>query len=142
MSRRRSSLLAWSLAGLSMILYIANIALYVLAHPGRPSSTIGTSLASALFLIFPVVGVLIASRRPGNPIGWVLLADGLVWIISDTTGYYADYGVARPGSVPFPVEVAAIISWLWVPGAGLLGTYVFLLFSDGRLPSGRWRPLA
>jgi hypothetical protein len=31
---------------------------------------------------------------------------------------------------------------LWVPTVGLLGTYVFLLFPDGRLPSRRWRPLA
>ena len=31
---------------------------------------------------------------------------------------------------------------LWVPAVGLLGTYVFLLFPDGRLPSRRWRPLA
>jgi hypothetical protein len=141
MSPRRASVLAWSLAGLSMILYIVNVVLYVLAHPARPSGTISVALGGALFLIFPVVGALIAARRPGNPIGWVLLADGLLWIVSDTTGYYADYGVARPGSVPFPVGVAAITSWLWVPGAGLLGTYVFLLFPDGRLPSRRWRPL-
>jgi hypothetical protein len=142
MSQPRASVLAWSLAGLCMILYIVKVALYVLAHPARPSSAISTSLAGALFLIFPLVGALISARRLGNPIGWVLLADGLLWIISDTAGYYADYGVASPGSVPFPVGVAAITSWLWVPGAGLLGTYVFLLFSDGRLPSGRWRPLA
>jgi hypothetical protein len=31
---------------------------------------------------------------------------------------------------------------MWVPAVGLLGTYVFLLFPDGRLPSRRWRPLA
>jgi hypothetical protein len=29
-----------------------------------------------------------------------------------------------------------------VPAIGLLGTYVLLLFPDGRLPSRRWRPLA
>jgi MFS family permease len=33
-------------------------------------------------------------------------------------------------------------NWLWVPSVGLLGTYVFLLFPDGRLPSKRWRPMA
>ena len=33
-------------------------------------------------------------------------------------------------------------NWLWVPSVGLLATYVFLLFPDGRLPSRRWRPLA
>ena len=38
--------------------------------------------------------------------------------------------------------VAGINNILWVPTGGLLGTYVFLLFPDGKLPSGRWRPLA
>src|SRR5215210_6733400 len=46
------------------------------------------------------------------------------------------------GSVPFPVVVAGINNWLWVPAVGVLGTYLLLLFPDGRLPSSRWRPLA
>ena len=142
MNRRRATLLAWSLAGFAIILYVAGVVLYVLAYPAGLFSIVSDSLIGALFLIFPVVGALIAARRPGNPIGWVLLADGLIWILSDATGKYADYGLARPGSIPFPVGVAAITSWLWVPVAGLLGTYVFLLFPDGRLPSRRWRPLA
>jgi hypothetical protein len=56
--------------------------------------------------------------------------------------YYSYYGAATPGSVPFPVAVAGISDWMWVPAMGLLGTYVLLLFPDGRLPSRRWRPLA
>jgi hypothetical protein len=56
--------------------------------------------------------------------------------------FYGVYGVAQPGSVPFPVVVAGINNWLWVPAVGLLGTYLLLLFPDGRLPSRRWRPLA
>jgi hypothetical protein len=56
--------------------------------------------------------------------------------------YYAYYGAATPGSVPFPVVMAGISDWIWVPAIGLLGTYVLLLFPDGRLPSRRWRPLA
>ena len=47
-----------------------------------------------------------------------------------------------PGSIPFPLGAAAINNWLWVPSVGLLATYVFLLFPNGRLPSRRWRPLA
>src|SRR3712207_4403075 len=58
---------------------------------------------------------------------------------SDLYGYY---GAATPGSVPFPVVAAGISDWIWVPAVGLLGTYVLLLFPDGRLPSKRWRPLA
>jgi hypothetical protein len=95
-----------------------------------------------LFLIFPLVGALIIARRPRNPIGWILLADGLLWMLSDVMDYYSIYGVAWPGLVPFPLGVAGINDWLWVPSVGLLGTYVFLLFPNGRLPSTRWCPLA
>ncbi len=99
-------------------------------------------LAGVPFLAFPIVGALIASRRPHNPIGWILLVDGLLWMLLDTLDYYGTYGVAKPGSVPFPVAIASLSNWLWVPAVGLLGTYVFLLFPDGRLPTRRWRPLA
>jgi hypothetical protein len=52
------------------------------------------------------------------------------------------YGLAKPGSVPFPVVIYALGQWLWVPTVGLLAIYLALLFPDGRLPSRRWRPLA
>ena len=145
---RVAFLLAWSLAGLCVALFVASVPLLVLARSAHiPSSweanlTVGNLLGGALFLIFPLVGALIASRRPRNAIGWILLAEGLLWMFLGMTDYYGLYGVARPGSVPFPVGVAGVNNFMWVPAVGLMGTYVFLLFPDGRLPSGRWRPLA
>jgi hypothetical protein len=56
--------------------------------------------------------------------------------------YYGVYGLAKPGTVPFPVVIYALSQWLWVPTVGLLAVYLVLLFPDGRLPSRRWRPLA
>jgi len=105
---------------------------------------VGTVLIFVPYLAFPIVGALIASRRPQNPVGWICLADGLVWMLALVTGAYGAYGllVARPGSVPFPAEIGALTEWLWVPAVGLLGIYLPLLFPDGRLPSRRWRPLA
>jgi hypothetical protein len=104
--------------------------------------TTGSLLGQALFLVFPLVGALIASRRPENPIGWLCLVDGLLWTTTNMLDYHSLYVMASPGSVPFPVGLAGVNHWLWVPTVGLLGTYVFLLFPDGRLPSRRWRPLA
>jgi len=129
-------------------MFVATVLLLVLARTAHiPGSwevnlTVGNLLGGAIFLIFPLVGALVASRRPRNAIGWILLADGLLWMFLGMTDYYAVYGVARPGSVPFPVGVAGVNNFMWVPAVGLLGTYVFLLFPDGRLPSRRWRPLA
>src|SRR5919106_358900 len=145
---RAAPLLAWSLAGLSVAMYVASVPLLVLARsadiPGSwgANLTVGKFVGGVPFLVFPLVGGLIASRRPRNAIGWILLAEGLLWMFLGMTDYYGLYGVARPGSVPFPVGVAAVNNFMWVPAVGLLGTYVFLLFPDGRLPSRSWRPLA
>jgi MFS family permease len=146
---RAASILAWSLAALAIAMFLASVLLLTLVRTLRlPDSwdvnlSLGLQVSSgALFLVFPLVGALIASRRPRNPVGWILLADGLLFMLSGVFDYYRIYGVAVPGSLPFPVVVAAINGFLWVPAVGLLGTYVFLLFPNGRLPTRRWRALA
>src|SRR5215211_4716075 len=60
-------------------------------------------------------------------------------VLSDS---YGTYGLAKPGSIPYPVASEALGLWLWVPPVGLLAIYLVLLFPNGRLPSRRWRPLA
>src|SRR5215208_4850349 len=148
MNRRTASWLAWSLGALSGAMFVGSVALWVLARSTHVPSSWGANLTVAgllgevLFLAFPLVGALIASKHPHNPIGWIMLADGLLWMLRDMFTYYSVYGVAKPGSVPFPVGLAGVNHWLWVPAGGLLGTYLLLLFPDGKLPSRRWRSLA
>jgi hypothetical protein len=77
-----------------------------------------------------------------DPIGWILLADVVLWMLTGMMAYYGVYGVASPGSIPLPLIVAGINNVMWVPTVGVLGTYVFLHFPEGRLPSRRWRPPA
>jgi len=111
--------------------------LYV-APATQPSSTWGTVndlLLFVPFLAFPIVGALIASKRPTNPIGWICLAAGLFWMLIVLWD-------SLPGSVSAPVMLDALTEWIWVPPVGLLGIYMILLFPDGKLPSRRWRPLA
>jgi hypothetical protein len=129
-------------------MFLASVALFVLARSAQLPGTLGASvtvidmLTSMPVLAFPIVGALIASRRPRNPIGWICLADGLLWTFLGMIETYGIYGLARPGSVAFPVAVYALDQWLWVPVVGLLAIYLILLFPDGRLLSRRWRPLA
>jgi len=132
-----------------MAMFLASAALYALylfeRSPGDRLTvgTVGEALGFVPFLAFPVVGALIASRRPQNPIGWICLADGLFWSLLGLTDYYSRYGMAQPGSIPFSVAITASLGqWLWLPPVGLLGIYMILLFPDGKLPSRRWRPLA
>jgi hypothetical protein len=149
MSPRAAAWLAWSLAALSLLLCAASIVLEVAARSVQPPPSWGTGGDSAVlivvlpFLAFPLVGALIASKRPKNPIGWICLAVGIIWMIMLISSSYGVYGLlARPGSVPFPAAIGSLGVWMWVPAVGLLGTYLILLFPDGRLPSKRWRPLA
>jgi len=150
MGSRAAAWLAWSLAALSMVMFLASVAFFVLTRAAQaeaPSSLVTSRsiidlLVSVPFLAFPIVGALIASRRPHNPIGWICLAVGLLWMLLGLFDYYGVYGLAKPDTVPFPVVIYALVEWLWLPSVGLLAIYLLLLFPDGRLPSRRWRPLA
>src|SRR5215218_6243016 len=148
MSGRAASWLAWSLSALCVAMFVVIIALYALIRSAlQVPSTLSTSftltdlLAGVPFLAFPIVGALIASRRPRNPIGWICLATGFLFLLLGVSEYYGVYGVANPGSIPFPIGIAWLGNWLWMPAVGLFAIYLFLLFPDGRLPSRRWRPL-
>jgi hypothetical protein len=140
----RATWLAWTLAAFSVAMFVASGVLYTLARSALfPVDWVLFLADWALFLAFPIVGALIASRRPENPIGWICLASGLLFMFLAVTDNYSTYGVARPGSVPFPVAIGTIGNqWLWVPAVGLLGIFLILLFPDGKLLSRRWRPLA
>ncbi|HEV8044082.1 MAG TPA: hypothetical protein VGP38_02810 [Rubrobacter sp.] len=96
-----------------------------------------------VILAFALVGALISSRLPANPIGWVCLAIGLTLTLATITGEYAVYALqTRPGSLPGAVYMAWLTNWLWVPAVVSGGTFMVLLFPDGRLPSRRWRTVA
>ena len=81
-------------------------------------------------------------RRPRNRIAWLCLVIGLVWALETALLAAVTYATIHPGQVPRPGLLLALAQPLWVPGVGLMGTYLLLLFPDGELPSPRWRPLA
>jgi hypothetical protein len=137
MSHRTAAWLAWSLAGLSVAMFLASVVLYVLVRSSQEALSSGGALSDLLlyvpFLAFPLVGALIASRHPKNPVGWICLAVGLFWMLIAVGGQYEAEGT---------VMIDALTQAIWVPPIGLLGIYLILLFPDGKLPSRRWRPLA
>jgi hypothetical protein len=70
MSTRTSAWLAWSLGGLSLVMFVASFVFYFLLLAAQvPGSlgadlSVGALLGGGLFLVFPLVGALVASRRP------------------------------------------------------------------------------
>ena len=91
-----------------------------------------------VLLAFAGVGAVVASRRPGNPIGWLFLAQGLGAALGLAGLTYAKYAV-RSGA---PLGAARWAAWVAVFFIEALFPLflILLLYPDGRLPSRRWRP--
>jgi hypothetical protein len=88
------------------------------------------------------VGGLIAIRRPGNRIGWLLLGSGFVYgLIQFASGFVQ--GIQYAGWKPFPGlwPIAWIAMGSWVLGLGSVAILMLLLFPTGEVPSPRWRPV-
>ncbi len=98
---------------------------------------------ATLIVSFSVVGALIASHRPENPIGWIFLAVGFLYGLLSAGEEYAIYAfLTNPGSLPLGAEFSWLVKWIWAPGLGLLLVFLPLLFPDGHLLSRRWRWVA
>jgi signal transduction histidine kinase len=147
MTDRTLARLAWIAFAFLTALLILGLLLTLLPAAARggsaKSANYGTLLVSVIMFSFPVVGVLISSRDPRNRIGWIFLLIGFAWELGAFLSGYSIFGlVTHPGSLPGPDVSAALTPWLWVPGIGLPGTFLLLLFPNGRLPSIKWKPFA
>ncbi|MDP9208119.1 MAG: hypothetical protein M3O65_06400, partial [Actinomycetota bacterium] len=95
-----------------------------------------TVLYATLPLVLAVVGTLIASRQPGNPIGWLLCGLALWGATAELAEAYG-YVAAERG-LPGGVAGEWLISWSWIVDVAAW-VVVVLLFPDGRLLGRRWR---
>ena len=136
LSRLASPTGALVLGGLVLALMIADVPLASLAHQSLSAS--GGSVPVWMSAPFAVVGFVLAWRKPGNPLGWVILGVAGCFALSEDASYYtvADYRLGHGG---LPLGWLALLAQPgWAPGITLLGLVV-LLFPDGRPPSSRWR---
>ena len=134
MSSRTAAWLAWSPLAAMFGFLVAGFFL--------PPLVSGNLFFLPIAVAFATVGSLVASRRPANPIGWLLLAFGSVAAFNFFAGKYAFYAlVTHPDSLPGAEWVAWVAVAIWHPGFGLF-VFAFLLFPHGKLPSARWRLVA
>ena len=86
---------------------------------------------------FSGVGLIVALRRPGHPVGWLFLVVGACLALTFFLPAYSWRAlVGAPGTLPGG-EVALLGGWLWMPGIGSMLVAV-MLFPSGRPLSRRW----
>ncbi len=100
--------------------------------------SIGITAGVLIVLTFAGVGLVIARRQPGNPIGWMMVVFTLVYVLGGAANYYAVL-FYRLGHRGLPLAaLALLLSAVQVPSFAMVPV-VILLFPDGRVPGRRWR---
>ena len=138
MSTRAAAWLAWSLCLLCVALAVASLILALLNGRTLGEILIGPGIGTFAILTvsFSVVGPLIASHRPENPIGWIFLALGFFYGLLFAGEEYAIYALlTNPGSLPLGAEFSWLVKWIWAPGLGLICVLTSIVLWPERGPA-------
>ena len=132
----RAAWLAWLLCGLTLALIACAYVLIILVAP----TDVYSYMAPVGAAPFALVGGLVASRLPLNPVGWFLVGSAVIVALQEFMRYYVTYElVTGSSSLPLSQTTAWLLSWTFVPGFVLLFIFLPLYFPNGRLLSSRWR---
>ncbi len=147
MSQQTARRLVWSNAALSVVLVVGGLVLSLLAFmagEGRVHLAPHQFFNPVITLTFSIVGALVASRHPRNPIGWMLAAIGFLSSLNLLALGYWMYSQAVTVNASLPGTGLAqwLEAWVWLPQVGIPITFLLLLFPDGKLLSPPWRLIA
>ncbi len=144
MSSRAAAWAAWSMWALALTSFVVTGVLRFL-NASTPTVDPRTPLVLdswylLLFMSFATVGALVASRQPGNAIGWIFCYLGLSFPLAGAGEEYALYAlVTEPGTLPGGEGLVWLAALLGGPIIFAVFAVIFLLFPEGRLLSRRWR---
>ena len=128
MTERYARPLAWALFALFLVLVVA----------GAVVTAVGPASEADLFFMavvgYAFVGALVASRLPGNAIGWILLTTGITLAL----GALVDASLLLDDAPARGVS-AWLSDWTWYVWLTLAGIFLPLLFPTGRPLSRGWR---
>ena len=115
-----------------------HVSLDILTHQVRGDEQVTIDWMTAVGFAVPaaVTGAVVAARRPGNPLGWLLLALFLFGGTPSSEYAFLDYGIHH-GTLPLG-QFAVALTGAWPVWLFLIALLLWL-FPDGRLPRGRWR---
>jgi two-component system, NarL family, sensor kinase len=146
--RPRPVVVAGSLAAVGVSLIVVSVLLYLseglprlrVSFAQTPAAVLPQQATAAGYIL---VGALLGSRLPRNPVGWLLLAAGLVWatLLPLSMLVTAAHEALRPVP-PVTLALAWLSSSFATPVLAMLMGLAALLFPDGRLVGPRWWPVA
>ncbi|MEX1045931.1 MAG: histidine kinase [Actinomycetota bacterium] len=142
MKQGTASRLAWSLWIVGIAFASSAIVFAILGRStSPPADSFGPRGFGVVFtLAFGTVGAVVASRRPGNPIGWIFLGAGVLSGFQEFAQQYGIYALlTRGGGLPGGEIGAWLVDWIWVPITASVSILVFSIYPDGHLLSRRWR---
>jgi signal transduction histidine kinase len=141
MRRSTAAWLAWSSVAASAALTISTALLVTQSGPptgvftsGPPDGSATAVLIAGLeFLVFPIVGALIATRKPENAIGWLFCAAAIVLPLGQFGAAYGYHALdTNPGSLPGGVFLSLMSNTVWLPSIAFVTVFLLLLFPSGR----------
>ncbi len=135
MRNRVAPTIAWGVAALCL-LGVGTATTLGLHSAGVSSSVYSLGVA---FVLFPIVGAIIISRRPENIIGRILLGIGCGTAATDFSAGYISYVSSVRGASHLAIALVAWVGNLVWPFNLGLGIILILLFPTGRLVSRHWR---
>jgi hypothetical protein len=131
--RRASGVAAIAFAALAVLILAATLPLCLLT---RQNLVENGGQAIVIFVTFVTVGLLIAWHRPGNSIGWIILAGVDFQGLAIAASLYVTLS-HRPG-YHLPTGPLVWLDSAWFVGIAAV-PLIILLFPDGTPPSPRWR---
>ncbi len=131
-----------ALAGVLALVVVACLPVVWFMDDASEGATVGLteSIAFVVTVMASVgVGWMLAHRRTDNPIGWLLLANGFVLVVSGLVESYARYslGTDLPGARAAAIWTTHGWPLLFAPTVAIA-----FVIPDGRLLSARWRKAA
>ena len=160
LSRVGPTALAWAVCALTVAAALGSLILAIAdpntggpAHvsPSGPTANDApdggfvpyAALSAVVFSAFALVGAVVATRRPRNPVGWCIGAGALLWSVGVlSNGVYWHMAFGDPSPPAAADYVAWLGTWTFLPAFVLLLSLVPLLFPTGAPPSPRWRAVA
>jgi two-component system, NarL family, sensor kinase len=99
----------------------------------------GAAFAVAFPLGYATIGLVLALRRPANPIGWLYAASGLIWSLTMPFELWVDQLLRTHRPLPTAAQIFVVVrDFSWAPAIAFGITLPALLVPDGKLRGRRW----